>query len=111
MENRYRPAELFQLRVPALPVSAYASPSHSLSEGASDPSFRLAVGLASADLARQLEAHRAGKLAATRERRLRGSIFRYRTRASTRPTPFGMFAGVAFGDIDDKTAIPLGAPA
>src|SRR5262249_4543203 len=111
MTKRYRPAGVYQLRAPALPVSQYASPDQSVREGLSDPFFQTAVGIASPDLAGQFTAHRAGRLSAAKERRLRGSIFRYRARAALRPTPFGLFAGVAFGRIEEKTSIVLDAPA
>ncbi len=39
--------------------------------------------------------------------RLKNALLKYVTRASTRCTPFGLFAGVANGKFDKKTAIIL----
>ncbi|WP_449061588.1 lantibiotic dehydratase, partial [Planomonospora algeriensis] len=46
---------------------------------------------------------------ADRRRRAHAALLRYLTRMSTRPTPYGCFAGVAIGELDDRTDLRLGA--
>ncbi|UVS80487.1 lantibiotic dehydratase [Actinokineospora sp. UTMC 2448] len=62
----------------------------------SDDWFAAAVALASPELADRVRQVRAGAVLTARGyRRLGDAIVRYRLRATTRATPFGLFAGVA----------------
>jgi hypothetical protein len=44
---------------------------------------------------------------ATRRNRVYSRLLRYIVRMSTRPTPFGLFAGVGRGTLEDQAAIQL----
>lgn len=66
-----------------------------LAEVWSLPGFALAVDQASGGLSAQVVAALEGRLAAVKVRRVTESVSRYLLRASGRPTPFGLFAGVA----------------
>ncbi len=71
-----------------------------------DPSVREAIFVASPDLeaslGRWLDDPDGG-----RGRRVERSIVRYFTRMSTRPTPFGLFAGNSAGRIEERTRLLL----
>ncbi|MCP2303321.1 thiopeptide-type bacteriocin biosynthesis domain-containing protein [Actinokineospora globicatena] len=74
-----------------------------------DEQFANAVGAASPDLARRVAAVCAGK--EVRPRQVRGavlSLLRYRLRASSRATPFGLFAGVAPVRFGPTTLVHVG---
>jgi lantibiotic biosynthesis protein len=70
-----------------------------------------ALRIASPDLTRALARDDGrpgtGGRAARRTRRLRSSLLRYITRMSTRPTPYGLFAGVAAGALGDGADVRL----
>jgi hypothetical protein len=57
-----------------------------------DPRVQAAIGVASADLAAALARTRPGDPKAPRVRR---KLLRYLIRMRARPTPYGLFAGVA----------------
>lgn len=95
----YTAAEPLLVRAPVLPAGTHAllRASAAVPAGAGsllpeDPWVRSALAVGSGDLFDAL-AH-AGEDDA-KSRRLRGKLLRYLIRMSTRPTPFGMFAGVA----------------
>ncbi|MFD5416912.1 lantibiotic dehydratase [Streptomyces sp. NPDC127069] len=69
-----------------------------------DPLVRLAVEVGSPDLAAALERTHPEDPDA---RRLRGKLARYLIRMRTRPTPYGMFAGVALAYWSDHTDLTL----
>ncbi|MEV4315151.1 lantibiotic dehydratase [Actinocrispum sp. NPDC049592] len=74
-----------------------------------DEAFAYAVEAASPDLARRVIAVCAGY--EQRPRQVRGavvSILRYRLRASSRATPFGLFAGVAPAAFGSATTVRIG---
>ncbi|MFJ9772913.1 lantibiotic dehydratase [Kitasatospora sp. NPDC101157] len=114
--SRYVPAGFFLLRAPALPVDTYhrltADPARTRAELlalAEDPEVRRALLVASEDLVAALD--RLDRADERRTRRLHSRLLRYLTRMSTRPTPFGAFAGVATGEFGDRTTARLGGPA
>ncbi|TCO46436.1 lantibiotic dehydratase [Actinocrispum wychmicini] len=74
-----------------------------------DEAFAHAVEAASPDLARRVIAVRAGY--EQRSRQVRGavlSVLRYRLRASSRATPFGLFAGVTPAAFGPATTVRIG---
>ncbi len=64
-----------------------------------------ALWLASPSLAREAERWRDGEKAPGTSQLL--GLLRYLIRATTRPTPFGLFAGVAFVPIEEQTRLRL----
>ncbi|MFI6845071.1 lantibiotic dehydratase [Kitasatospora sp. NBC_00085] len=74
-----------------------------------DPRVRGAVAAASASLAAAADRTAAGQdIDEARLRRVAGSLSRYLIRMSTRPTPFGLMAGVALARFDDEPTAHLG---
>lgn len=72
------------------------------------PGFGAALGHASPDLAGRLGAAVRGELAQPDLRRVVLAVLRYRLRATTRSTPYGLFAGVAPATADRVGNIRLG---
>src|SRR5215472_11058667 len=100
----YQPLDYFLLRAPLLPVECYrtlACPDtgqdymRPISLAEQNPAIRRALMVGSVSLSDALDASLEG--ASHRETYLSGKILRYLIRMSTRPTPFGMFAGIALG--------------
>jgi thiopeptide-type bacteriocin biosynthesis protein len=90
------------VRAPALPVETLDRPPAELLR---DPYVKLALSIASTSLVEALEAHPLGH---ERSRRLLRPLLSYLVRMSSRPTPFGLFAGVARGEWGDRTELDLG---
>jgi thiopeptide-type bacteriocin biosynthesis protein len=72
---------------------------------------RQALAIASPSLLKGLERLLQGTGKKTRETRLQVGLLRYLTRMSTRPTPFGLFAGVGVGRFAQHTDLCLGETA
>jgi class I lanthipeptide synthase len=134
--GRYTPAGFFLLRAPVLPARVFSELvaggvaaagagdlAGRLAEArrrtfevvrayAEDPVVGQALAVASSDLAHGLRRIRQGKADGDGRRTTRAyaSLFRYLVRMSTRPTPFGLFAGVGFGTLADTTTVRLEAP-
>ncbi|MGW2487268.1 lantibiotic dehydratase [Streptomyces sp. NPDC001606] len=113
--SRYVPADFYLLRSPALPAETFrafmSDPDHTsdaLLRLADDPEVRRAIFVASEGLAEgltQLERMSPKSLA-----RVHSRLWRYVTRMSTRPTPFGAFSGVAAGTFSGRTTARLETP-
>jgi thiopeptide-type bacteriocin biosynthesis protein len=108
----WAPTGGFVLRSPALPFSALAAivqatdPLAALRATLDDSDVREAIYLASPSLDDRIQAWLDGDetdAAATAR-----SALSYVTRMSSRPTPFGLFAGCAVGSTGDHTALVLG---
>ncbi|MFJ6382578.1 lantibiotic dehydratase [Kitasatospora sp. NPDC092039] len=103
----YRPLGWAMVRAPLLPADALAV-AGTATDGdtltPADPRVRLAVQVASHDLAAALARTPPDDPAA---RRLRGKLARYLIRMCTRPTPFGVFAGVGLVRWTDHTDLAL----
>jgi hypothetical protein len=79
-----------------------------LLEVCKNPVVDEALFLASPDLHAQLHARLEGKLTDKKKvRRLHYGLMRYVLRMSTRPTPFGLFAGFNVGNWDEETRVEL----
>src|SRR5579872_1766014 len=130
-EPLYFPADFYMVRAPALPaltflqlssagrVSMQPDLDEALSRGeqvcmdvllklAARPRVRQALALASPSLAESLERFLRGGVQAGQRKRLSAGLLRYLIRMSTRPTPFGLFAGVAVGSFTEHTDLRLG---
>ena len=106
---RYAPLAAVLVRAPALPVEAYLalpaeSPAADEPVAPADPLVRAALAIASPDLLDRLDRVRAGTSGAARAV---GALLRYRIRMSTRPTPFGLFAGVGLAELGERTELRL----
>ncbi|MEV4569738.1 lantibiotic dehydratase [Nonomuraea sp. NPDC049419] len=114
-ERLYAASELFMLRAPVLPADtltiqdppaalaqARDQGRRALRELAFEPRVRQALQVASPDLAAALSTPGTDGKAANRRD---AALLRYLTRMSTRPTPMGLFAGVATGAFDDTSGI------
>ncbi|CAL9552456.1 hypothetical protein SUDANB15_04440 [Streptomyces sp. enrichment culture] len=111
-QSPYRHAGFYLLRTPALPARTFhrLTDDDALRALSGDPRVRRALEAASPSLGAALrEGHRPGD--DKRGRRVRSGLLRYLTRMSTRPTPYGAFAGVAMGTFGPRTTARLGAGA
>ncbi|HVU67306.1 MAG TPA: lantibiotic dehydratase family protein, partial [Ktedonobacteraceae bacterium] len=70
-----------------------------------------AIALASPSLYEGIVRLHSGEMHARREKHIFSGLLRYLVRMSTRPTPFGLFAGIAPGFFGEKTTLQLGVPA
>lgn len=125
----YEPLDFIFVRTPSLPVEAYLSlstrsgndhadyraqlaatdadvcePALSL---ARDARVRRALAVGSSALADALERAERSGLSRRDAERLRAKLLRYLIRMSTRPTPYGLFAGVALGRWGEATDLSL----
>ncbi|MEU9047819.1 MULTISPECIES: lantibiotic dehydratase [unclassified Kitasatospora] len=104
----YRPLDWAVVRAPLLPVDALATAGAATGGDTllpDAPQVRLAVEVASRDLAAALHRTRPDDPEA---RRVRRKLTRYLIRMCTRPTPFGVFAGVGLARWSDHTDLALG---
>lgn len=132
----YTPAEFYLLRAPLLPSTSFfllaeerehqtdgARKSDLLTQEArihleqtllsltSRPSVKQGLAVASFSLLAGLASLTGdGSVSQPHFRRAFSSLLRYLIRMSTRPTPFGLFAGVAMGTFSDATTVSLGLP-
>lgn len=112
----YVPLDWGVLRAPLLPVEAYSALSDRSSGAAgrwqndaatllpADPWVRLALAVGGGHLNETLgdeDKHDADAP---------GKLLRYQIRMSTRPTPYGMFAGVALGQFAETTDVLIDGP-
>lgn len=105
----YRPLGWAMVRAPLLPADSSVVSGPPNGDGCllpDDPLARLAVQVASHDLTAALERTRAEDPTAAR---VRGKLTRYLIRMSTRPTPFGLFAGVGLVRWAEATDLALAA--
>ena len=72
------------------------------------PGFAAALHCASPDLARRVSAVQAGKVQARDARRVVLAVMRYLIRATTRATPYGLFAGVTAATTDRYGTLRIG---
>ena len=75
------------------------------------PQIEQAICVASASLHERLAQIHRGVVHPSRAKKALSSLLRYLIRMSTRPTPFGLFSGVALGSFTNKTSGYLGIPA
>jgi thiopeptide-type bacteriocin biosynthesis protein len=103
----YRPLPGFVARAPLAPLEAFGTLTAARTwEGTAIASLaEEAIAVASPSLS---AAMREPSASPRRHRRAVASALRYANRLATRPTPFGLFAGVAAGAYDDAPSLSLG---
>ncbi|RBQ16666.1 hypothetical protein DP939_28670 [Spongiactinospora rosea] len=103
----YTPMDWALVRAPLLPVDAAARAGEPADPGCllpGSPAVVAAIQVASGDLAAALARTQPGH---PKARRVGRKLLRYLIRMSTRPTPFGLFAGVALADWGHRTDLAL----
>jgi thiopeptide-type bacteriocin biosynthesis protein len=105
---RYEPLGYAVLRAPLLSMGEYrafsrAAPDARLAEAARRADIRDALAVGAPDLLEAIDRAPAGR----RRARLDASLLRYLIRMSSRPTPYGLFAGVALATWSDVTDLRL----
>ncbi|MFC0598826.1 lantibiotic dehydratase [Streptomyces palmae] len=115
-DDHYAPQDCLFVRTTAMPRSTpggrpLGDSAAQVRAATADPLFREALHIASGSLADSLDRLDAGaELGAKRLRRTALAVSRYALRAETRPTPFGLFAGVAPARAADTTRVRLSGP-
>lgn len=115
MEQPYQAAGFYLLRAPLLPAHTFfqvisASSPEVLLQLAEHPVIRHALYVASPSLFERLELIRSGQTTKPQKmQRAFSRLLRYLIRLSTRPTPFGLFAGIAFDTFADQSNVRLAA--
>ncbi len=110
VRDLYEPLDFVVVRAPVLPVEFYealcgrASGDNSLLGFLNNERVRFAIDSASPSLAQALRSASASEKDRLRARR---KFRRYLIRMSTRPTPFGAFAGVAIAALGERTTLRL----
>jgi len=74
------------------------------------PQITQALAVASSSLLEGLERLQRGEASPARRKRAYAGLLRYLTRMCTRPTPFGLFSGVALGSFATETHVCLASP-
>jgi len=111
----YKNFSTFILRSPLFPFTFIESilankgiPEEEVKKISENPAVQEAIFLASPDLFNQMQEWFKGELDDPKKReRLVYGILRYLVRMSTRPTPFGLFAGFSTGTWTDETRVDL----
>jgi thiopeptide-type bacteriocin biosynthesis protein len=115
----YEPLDFFVVRAPLLPLDTYralSGPAPGAAAGlpeanparllAFDDRVRRALAVGSLSL---LDALARGGDDTSRTRKTDIKLLRYLIRMATRPTPFGLFAGVALGQWGERTDLQIGS--
>lgn len=97
--NRYLPFRNFIFRTPCFPLFGEDDKNSEFTI------FAEALFLASSDLYEQWL--RRGHLSVKEKQKLEITSYKYRSRAKSRPTPFGLFAGCSIGEWGEQTKIQL----
>ena len=112
--NIYKAITPFMIRTPLKPIDEYfeffnntvenEKTEEYVKELCNDPIFRESILVSSKSLYDTIINFTNGKDIKKREYFFR-SIYKYLIRMITRPTPFGLFSGISFGEYSDKTSI------
>ena len=106
----YHPLDFVVVRVPLLPVESYCSLNDEDDDLLSrffDPRIRRALAVGSSSLLTTFERFKHKGLSPRDTELMRAKLLRYQIRMSTRPTPFGMFAGVTLASWGAVTNLTL----
>jgi thiopeptide-type bacteriocin biosynthesis protein len=110
-EPLYQPLDFVTVRAPLLPVECYralADQQRQL-ELLSDPRMLSALAVGSASLLAAIDRFSHSGLTRRDADRMRSKLRRYQIRMSTRPTPYGLFAGVALTSWGESTDLRIRA--
>jgi lantibiotic biosynthesis protein len=99
-DRLYTPLDWLFVRAPVLPVEAYLAMEDTLRTAAEDPRVRAALAVGARDLLEAVDRTRD-------DPRVQRKLQRYLIRMATRPTPYGLFAGVALAETGDVTDLEL----
>ena len=108
-ELLYRPLDFVMVRAPLLPVEQY----HALDtlenpvSLLADPHIRRALAVGSPSLLNTVARFKQSKPSRRDAEQMGAKLLRYVTRMSTRPTPYGLFAGVALGTWSTVTDLTI----
>lgn len=115
--NPYNHLPNFVLRTPLLDFGFYSKLTNDdvindevFENVCKDPLVKEALFLASPTFYFEIEKWLAGKLEKKDKKKLKNTLLKYLTRMSTRPTPFGLFAGCSLGCFGDETEIKTCGP-
>ncbi len=105
----YEPLDTLQVRTPLFPVEAYLALNQEEKAGAdtlspANPRVRRALAVGSLALLDEL---RRASGSPRDQARCRRKLLRYLIRMATRPTPYGLFAGVGMASLGDATDLQL----
>jgi thiopeptide-type bacteriocin biosynthesis protein len=105
----YIPLDSVMVRAPLLPIQSYFDLADDKRQLAllSDPKIQQAIAVASPSLLGAMERYQTSGLTERDADRMRAKLLRYQIRMSTRPTPFGLFAGVGIAKWGDTTDIKI----
>jgi class I lanthipeptide synthase len=98
----FRALDFYMVRAAALPLHLCDAPLR-------DPRFLEAIALASPSLLARLDSVEGGARSSLGNVKTDLAVGRYARRMATRPTPFGLFAGVGTGRFGSASALSLGA--
>ena len=108
----YRPLDFVVVRAPLLPVESYCSLIEKQDDLLSrffDPLIQRAVAAGSSSLLKTFERFQHKGLNPRDTELMRAKLLRYQIRMSTRPTPFGLFAGVTLASWGEFTDLNVKA--
>ncbi|MBN2908800.1 lantibiotic dehydratase family protein [Polycladomyces sp. WAk] len=107
----YEPIHTFMLRTPVWPADKFqqlqcAGDLQASLLNVMDDCFLESIAVASPALYKDLP-HLKGDLTQRKTQQVVTSVFKYASRMSTRPTPFGLFSGVTVGELGEYTQVHL----
>jgi thiopeptide-type bacteriocin biosynthesis protein len=105
----YQPLDFAVVRTPLLPVESYLRlhQRESIFDWLDDPRVRRAVAAGSVSFLQALERYERSTLTMKNPERLKAKLLRYLIRMSTRPTPYGLFAGCASVRLGERTDLTI----
>lgn len=112
---QYKASDFYMLRTPIFSFNLYEQVFSALDENFNQDDaildllnnnvFLEAIAVSSPDLFSTVESFKQGSISQKSMKRLKKSLIKYVIRASTRTTPFGLFAGINIGSFEKETSI------
>ena len=105
----YQALNFVVVRAPLLPLESFFELANEQSRWSfsAEPQVRRALAIASTSLVGAIERFQESGLTQRDAERMRAKLLRYQIRMATRPTPFGLFAGVALARWGPRTNLAL----